>query len=197
MPIRRYVERELFSRLKGFQQSAKHWRLRQRSLESRATKQNVKPSQGSLSVWHSGTRASMRTNCVVGPWRRWEASHIARLLRFLSPRILALTQSDRRTAVQARHSRTRKAILVLFSWCRTQRLKTSRHGSLLRRSCWSCCSGRGGCSRFTMARGPSLMASGAARCPPIPPPCSGGRSGASGRRSWVRSGRSGFLCFGL
>ena len=96
------------------------------------------------------------------------------------------------------HSRTRraKASLVLFVWRRTPALMTSRRGSLLRWSwCgWSCCSG---CSRVTVARGPSLMASGASRCPPIPPACSGGRSGAGGGRSGVRSGWSGFLCFGL
>jgi hypothetical protein len=57
---------------------------------------------------------------------------------------------------------------------------------------WSCC------SRVTVARGPSLMTSGASRCPSIPPACSGGRSGAGGGRGGVRSGRGGgVLCFGL
>ena len=65
----------------------------------------------------------------------------------------------------------------------------TQRGSLLRWSCWSWRSG--GCSRVTVARGPSLMASGASRCPPIPTACSGGRSGAGGRRSGVWSCRSG------
>jgi hypothetical protein len=79
-------------------------------------------------------------------------------------------------------------------------IKTSQRGSLLRWSWrgWSCCSG---CSRVTVARGPSLMASGASRCPPVPPACSGGRSGRGGGRSGRsgcggrRSGRG--LCYGL